>query len=123
MNALKGLGKQDDETAANKTEESESAPEVESTAAETATYSCHPIQRLKVAGHQFERGVLNLSGAEAIEAFDAFLEKLPGRDRAQIQKINLDAAAKIAAKHQQASTMVRGVSTAGSENAPTETKD
>ena len=116
------LGKDKPEEA--KPAETESEPKLEGEApeddaAETAAvqYITPGIANFRVGEYQFKNGTMSLT-PEAAAAFDALLEELPPSESCRIQKVNVDAAEKIAAQFKAAgSTMTAGVDTSDSGEA------
>jgi len=85
------------------------------TDSDAAVYSSHPIENFHVAGFQFEKGTLKLTDSDEIERFEKLIESLPPRERSTIRKIDLDGAAAVAKRFNNASTSKRGIDTTGSD--------
>lgn len=62
-----------------------------------ATFTSHPIQQLRMADWQFEKGVLTFKEGEeeSLEAFTKFLDSLPPIERSRVKKIDVEAAEKL----------------------------
>lgn len=76
------------------TPQEDGAPEV------IATFTSHPIQQLRMADWQFDKGVLKFveGQEESLEKFEEFLASLPPIERSRVKKIDVEAAEQLVAE-------------------------
>lgn len=82
-------------------------------------WSSHPIQRFTVGRFQFEKGLLVLTEAEDIADFQEVYDSLPVAERARLQKLDLEAAERLARAHLGIDGAVtRGIDSSTGDRAP-----